>query len=191
MVANNYRTPEPLNRIESERFGALKSDSTHHFFRNACTKSVLTVFRLLTDFVCLYNYETFNWEWLFQDRKVGGHVFVCRSIDLAFSTIFLLGFLIFPMVCSICFLFLLISHDHFVTWLWNEVTYVNAEHSNFTAPSSFINDCFAWANSGIIVLLCLNSLRVPTSTYGVPLHLHVISGTNWSRKWNPVNHLIY
>ena len=25
--------------IESGRFGALKSDSTHHFFRNACTKS--------------------------------------------------------------------------------------------------------------------------------------------------------
>ena len=24
---------------ESGRFGALKSDSTHHFFRNACTKS--------------------------------------------------------------------------------------------------------------------------------------------------------
>ena len=31
--------PEPLNRHESGRFGALKSDSTHHFFRNACTKS--------------------------------------------------------------------------------------------------------------------------------------------------------
>ena len=28
-------TFEPL----SGRFGALKSDSTHHFFRNACTKS--------------------------------------------------------------------------------------------------------------------------------------------------------
>jgi hypothetical protein len=27
-----------LNRNESGRFGALKSDSTHHFFRNACTK---------------------------------------------------------------------------------------------------------------------------------------------------------
>jgi hypothetical protein len=33
------RTPEPLNRNESGRLGALKSDSTHHFFRNACTKS--------------------------------------------------------------------------------------------------------------------------------------------------------
>jgi hypothetical protein len=35
-------------------------DSTHHFFRNACTKSGslrFSVFRLLTDFVCLYNYE--------------------------------------------------------------------------------------------------------------------------------------
>ena len=31
--------PEPLNRNESGRFGTLKSDSTHHFFRNACTKS--------------------------------------------------------------------------------------------------------------------------------------------------------
>jgi hypothetical protein len=28
-----------VNRNESGRFGALKSDSTHHFFRNACTKS--------------------------------------------------------------------------------------------------------------------------------------------------------
>ena len=27
------------NSNESGRFGALKSDSTHHFFRNACTKS--------------------------------------------------------------------------------------------------------------------------------------------------------
>ena len=28
-----------LSRSERGRFGALKSDSTHHFFRNACTKS--------------------------------------------------------------------------------------------------------------------------------------------------------
>ena len=28
-----------LSRNESGRFGALKSDSTHHFFRNVCTKS--------------------------------------------------------------------------------------------------------------------------------------------------------
>jgi hypothetical protein len=33
------RTILPLNRNERGRFGALKSDSTHHFFRNACTKS--------------------------------------------------------------------------------------------------------------------------------------------------------
>jgi hypothetical protein len=32
-------TTEPLSRNESGRFGALKSDSTHHFFWNACTKS--------------------------------------------------------------------------------------------------------------------------------------------------------
>ena len=33
---------------------ALKSDSTHHFFRNDCTKSGSL---RLTDFVCLYTYE--------------------------------------------------------------------------------------------------------------------------------------
>ena len=32
-------TAETLSRNESGRFGALKSDSTHNFFRNACTKS--------------------------------------------------------------------------------------------------------------------------------------------------------
>ena len=32
-------SPLALNRNESGRFGALKSVSTHHFFRNACTKS--------------------------------------------------------------------------------------------------------------------------------------------------------
>ena len=30
---------EPLNPNESGRFGAVISDSTHHFFGNACTKS--------------------------------------------------------------------------------------------------------------------------------------------------------
>ena len=58
IVYNNYI--HILNRNESGRFGALKSDSTHHFFRNVCTKSGslrFSVFRLLTDFVCLYNYE--------------------------------------------------------------------------------------------------------------------------------------
>ena len=33
------RRNEPLNRNESGRFGAVKSNSTHHFFGNACTKS--------------------------------------------------------------------------------------------------------------------------------------------------------
>ena len=33
------RLSEPLSRNESGRFGTLKSDSTHHFFRNACKKS--------------------------------------------------------------------------------------------------------------------------------------------------------
>jgi hypothetical protein len=31
--------PETLSRNERGRVGSLKSDSTHHFFRNACTKS--------------------------------------------------------------------------------------------------------------------------------------------------------
>jgi hypothetical protein len=30
---------QTLSRNERGRFGALKSDSTHHFFRNACTKA--------------------------------------------------------------------------------------------------------------------------------------------------------
>jgi hypothetical protein len=34
-----YHHPGYLSRNESGRFGALKSDSTHHFLRNACTKS--------------------------------------------------------------------------------------------------------------------------------------------------------
>ena len=45
-----------FNRNGSGRFGAVKSDSTHNFFGNACTKSVplqfSPVFRLLNDFVC-------------------------------------------------------------------------------------------------------------------------------------------
>ena len=32
-------TAEPLSGNENGRFDALQSDSTHHFFRNACTKS--------------------------------------------------------------------------------------------------------------------------------------------------------
>jgi hypothetical protein len=41
-----------LSRNERGGFGALKSDSTHHFFRNACTKSeVITVFTVWSN-VC-------------------------------------------------------------------------------------------------------------------------------------------
>jgi nitrogen fixation-related uncharacterized protein len=38
-LQNTTQKIKDLNRNESGRFGALKSDSTHHFFRNACTKS--------------------------------------------------------------------------------------------------------------------------------------------------------
>jgi hypothetical protein len=59
-VENCILLPKGINELnidQSGRFGALKSDSTHHFFRNARVITVFTVFRLLTDFVCLYNYE--------------------------------------------------------------------------------------------------------------------------------------
>ena len=59
-VSSTNKQMHALSRDESGRFGALKSDSIHHFFRNACTKSGslrFSVFRLLTDFVCLYTYE--------------------------------------------------------------------------------------------------------------------------------------
>jgi hypothetical protein len=36
---NKCWQPETLNRNESGKFGALTYDSTHHFFRNVCTKS--------------------------------------------------------------------------------------------------------------------------------------------------------
>jgi hypothetical protein len=42
-------TAEPLSRNESGRFGALKSDSTHHLFRNACTKSESLRFSQFSD----------------------------------------------------------------------------------------------------------------------------------------------
>jgi hypothetical protein len=44
-----------LNRNESGRFGALKSDSTHHCVSQG--HYGFHSFPLLTDFVCLYNYE--------------------------------------------------------------------------------------------------------------------------------------
>jgi hypothetical protein len=34
-----YKDKETLSRNERGRFGTFKSDSTHHFFRNACTKT--------------------------------------------------------------------------------------------------------------------------------------------------------
>jgi hypothetical protein len=36
---DHRRCKHETGSYESGRFGALKSDSTHHFFRNACTKS--------------------------------------------------------------------------------------------------------------------------------------------------------
>jgi enhancing lycopene biosynthesis protein 2 len=40
IIGSYYRPPNKTDDIYiNGRFGALKSDSTHHFFRNACTKS--------------------------------------------------------------------------------------------------------------------------------------------------------
>jgi hypothetical protein len=51
-------TAGDFERNGSGRFGALKSNSTHHFFRNACTKSGSLRFSQFSGFfVCLYNYE--------------------------------------------------------------------------------------------------------------------------------------
>jgi hypothetical protein len=43
-VGRNHTGVRVASRNERGRFGALKSDSTHHFFRNACTKSGLLRF---------------------------------------------------------------------------------------------------------------------------------------------------
>ena len=50
--------PEPLSRTESGRFDALKSDSTHHFFRNVCTKSGSLLFSQFSGcwLICLFIY---------------------------------------------------------------------------------------------------------------------------------------
>jgi hypothetical protein len=48
--------PEPLNCNGSGRFGALKSDSTHHFFKKACTKSGSLRFSLIIMYSQDYNY---------------------------------------------------------------------------------------------------------------------------------------
>ena len=51
----------PKYRNNFWRFSVVKSDSTHHFFRNACIKPGPLWFfpdsRLLTDFACLLIYE--------------------------------------------------------------------------------------------------------------------------------------
>ena len=39
LITKIISSVQPLSRHESGRFGALKSDSNHHLFRNACTKS--------------------------------------------------------------------------------------------------------------------------------------------------------
>ena len=36
---DNENKPEPFNRNGNGGFGAVKSDSTHHFFGNVCIKS--------------------------------------------------------------------------------------------------------------------------------------------------------
>jgi hypothetical protein len=48
--------PESFSRNERGRFGALKSDSTHHFFRNTCTKSMnLSKWNYIHIQICRYS----------------------------------------------------------------------------------------------------------------------------------------
>ena len=60
----------PLSRNESGRFGALKSDSTHHFIRNACTQSGSLRFR------------QFSGCWLILS------VYIIMSFDFSFVRLF-------------------------------------------------------------------------------------------------------
>ena len=86
MRKTNSSTIQPnvtLFRISHGRFGALKSDSTHHFFRNACTKSgscwlILSVYilmsfpfvRLFSNFVItLISTENYQFLLLSSSRK--------------------------------------------------------------------------------------------------------------------------
>ena len=68
-------------RNESGRFGALKSDSTHHFFRNACTKSEALRF------------SQFSGCWLILS--------VCILMSFDFPFVRLLGVLLLPLYSSV------------------------------------------------------------------------------------------
>ena len=83
VINNVIATAGNFERSERGRFGALKSDSTHHIFRNACTKLgslQFSVFRLLTDFVCLYNYEF----WLSLYKIVRSSVILLLPLFISF-----------------------------------------------------------------------------------------------------------
>jgi hypothetical protein len=94
--------PETLSRNERGRFGALKSDSTHHFFRNACTKSGSLRFL------------QFSGCWLILS------VYILMSFDFPFVRLFgvrlfcfypyLSGFMLYQ---SYLYLFM---HDFRITW---------------------------------------------------------------------------
>jgi hypothetical protein len=59
---------------ESGRFGALRSDSTHHFFRNACTKSGSLWF------------SQFSGSWLILS------VYILMSFDFPFVRVYVINF---------------------------------------------------------------------------------------------------
>jgi hypothetical protein len=56
-----HTTPEPLNRNESGRFGAVKSDSTYHFFGNVCTKSGSLRFSQFSDCWLILSVYIYIW----------------------------------------------------------------------------------------------------------------------------------
>ena len=83
--------PETLSRNESGRFGALKSYSTHHFFRNACTKSGSLRFSqfygcwLILSVYILMSFDfPFNFNWL---KCMGGFLHIKPTAGCQISTL--------------------------------------------------------------------------------------------------------
>ena len=65
-VSSTNKQMHALSRDESGRFGALKSDSIHHFFRNACTKSGSLRFSQFSGcWLILSVYIIMNFDFLF------------------------------------------------------------------------------------------------------------------------------
>jgi hypothetical protein len=110
-----------LNRNESGRFGALKSDSTHHFFRNACTKSgslrIGDEFHLL--FVCCN-------EYLVNLRRI----YLPRYYVIYPSIVKMNGLLSFCNVEVLSFFIVLNRFICFSTIVLNHINKINSQYLN-------------------------------------------------------------